>query len=260
MPQTAPMSFSVAAEAYDRFMGRYSIPLAPELASFAGVAAGQRVLDVGSGPGALASELVRRLGPAAVAAVDPSEPFVRAVQDRLPGIAVQRASAEHLPFPDRSFDAALAQLVVHFMADPVAGLSEMARVTRAGGVVAACVWDHAGGQGPLGAFWAAARVLDPDVADESDLAGTRAGHLEELFETADLRDIVATTLSVSVTHPTFDEWWEPFTLGVGPAGSYTARLHPNRQARLRELCRERFPNEPFVVTARAWAARGHAAP
>jgi SAM-dependent methyltransferase len=250
------MSFSVAAEAYDRFMGRYSIPLAPQLASFAGVADGQRVLDVGSGPGALTTELVRRLGAAAVAAIDPSESFVLAVRARLPGIAAGRASAEHLPFPDGSFDAALGQLVVHFMVDPVAGLKEMARVTRARGVVAACVWDHAGGQGPLGGFWAAARALDPDVADESDLAGTRAGHLEELFEAAGLRDIEAATLSVSVTHPSFEEWWEPFTLGAGPAGSYTASLDPERRARLRELCRERFPVEPFVVTARAWAARG----
>jgi hypothetical protein len=142
------------------------------------------------------------------------------------------------------------------MADAVAGLREMARVTRSPGVVAASVWDHAGGQGPLGAFWEAARALDPDVADESDLAGAREGHLEELFEAAGLQNIEATILSVSVEHPTFQEWWEPFRLGVGPAGSYTAGLDPDRQGQLRNLCHERFRNEPFVVTARAWAARG----
>ncbi len=250
------MSFTVAAEAYDRFMGRYSIPLAPLLASFAGVAGGQRALDVGCGPGALASELARRLGSAAVAAVDPSEPFVRAVRERLPGVSVERASAEHLPFPDQSFDAVLAQLVVHFMADPFAGLAEMRRVTRPHGVVAACVWDHGGGQGPLSVFWEAARVLDSAVEDESDLAGAREGHLEELFEVAGLHAIEGTLLSVRVEHPTFAQWWEPFTLGVGPAGSYAARLDPERQARLREACRARFPVEPFVITAGAWAARG----
>ena len=138
------MSFEVAAEAYDRFMGRYSVQLAPQLADFAGIAAGQRVLDVGCGPGALTGELVQRLGAEAVTAVDPSEPFVAAAKARHPGVEVQRASAESLPFDDGAFDAALAQLVVHFMADPVAGLREMARVTRPGGVVAACVWDHAG--------------------------------------------------------------------------------------------------------------------
>ena len=235
------MSFRVPAEAYDRFMGRYSVPLAPQLASFAEVTVDQRALDVGCGPGALTTELVKRLGPDAVTAVDPSEHFVRAARERLPGVNVVRASAEHLPFPDGSFDAVLAQLVVHFMTDAVAGLTEMARVTRSGGVVAACVWDHAGGQGPLGAFWEAARALDPEVADESDLAGVREGHLEELFEEAGLQKIEARILSVSIEHPTFQEWWEPFMLGVGPAGSYTAGLEPDRQRQLRDLCHERFP-------------------
>jgi SAM-dependent methyltransferase len=122
------------------------------------------------------------LGPASVTAVDPSERFVNAVRERLPGVTVEVTSAEHLPFPDRSFDAAIAQLVVHFMDDPVAGLAEMARVTRPRGVVAACVWDHAGGRGPLGTFWEAARELDPAVNDESGLAGAREGHLEELLD------------------------------------------------------------------------------
>ena len=250
------MSFRAPAEAYDRFMGRYSVPLAPQLASFAHVTVNQCALDVGCGPGALTTELVRRLGPDAVSAVDPSEHFVRAARERLPGVNVVLASAEHLPFPEGSFDAALAQLVVHFMADAVAGLREMARVTRSGGVVTASVWDHAGGQGPLGAFWEAARALDPEVVDESDLAGAREGHLEELFEAAGLQKIEATILSVSVEHPTFQEWWEPFTFGVGPAGIYTAGLDPDRQGQLRNLCHERFSKEPFVVTARAWAARG----
>jgi SAM-dependent methyltransferase len=250
------MSFTVAADAYDRFMGRYSVLLAPQLAALADVVAGQRALDVGCGPGALTTELVRRLGPAAVAAVDPSEPFVAAARERHPGVDVQCASAEHLPFPDQAFDAALAQLVVHFMADPVAGLREMARVTRERGVVAACVWDHAGGQGPLSPYWEAAHALDPEVEDESELAGAREGHLTELLEAAGLREIDETQLSVSVEHPTFEDWWEPFELGVGPAGAYAARLDPERRARLRELCRERLPAAPFVLTARAWAARG----
>src|SRR5450631_1326836 len=146
------MSFDVPAEAYDQFMGRYSRQLSVQLADLAGVRHGQRVLDVGCGPGALTAELVTRLGAAAVSAVDPSEPFVAAARVRNPGVEVLWASAEQLPFPDRSFDAALAQLVVHFMTDPVAGLAEMARVTRPDGVVAACVWDHGGGQGPLSQF------------------------------------------------------------------------------------------------------------
>lgn len=249
------MAFTVAAEAYDRFMGRYSAPLAPRFADLAGVAASQRVLDVGCGPGALTRELTRRVGADAVTAVDPSETFVAATRERLPGVTVERAPAEHLPFADGSFDATLAQLVVHFMSDPVGGLREMARVTRPGGVVAACVWDHAGGGGPLSPFWDAVHVLDAEAPDESGLAGAREGHLRELLEAAGLEDVQETALAVTVEHPTFEEWWEPFTLGVGPAGSYTAGLEPERQARLRELCRARMSDAP-VITARAWAARG----
>src|SRR4249919_3183291 len=171
------MGFDVAAEAYDRFMGRYSVLLAPQLADLARVRPGQRVLDVGCGPGALTAELVRQLGASSVAAADPSEPFVQAVRARHPGVEVVQAPAEHLPFDDGSFDAALAQLVVHFMADPVAGLREMARVTRPDGVIAGCVWDHGGNGGPLNDFWEAVREIDPTAHDESDLAGVREGQL-----------------------------------------------------------------------------------
>lgn len=250
------MSFDVAADAYDQFMGRYSLRLATQMADLAEVQTGHRALDVGCGPGALTAELVRRLGPEAVSAVDPSEPFVAAARARNPGVKVLRASAEELPFPDGTFDAVLAQLVVHFMSDPVAGLAEMARVTARGGVVAACVWDHAGGQGPLGLFWQAARAMDPGVTDESQLAGAREGHLGELFQTAGLQEVQETSLSADLEHATFDEWWKPFTRGVGPAGAYVASLDADRQAALRERCRALIPAAPFTITARAWAARG----
>ena len=169
---------------------------------------------------------------------------------------VQRASAEQLPFADRAFDAALAQLVVHFMSDPVAGLAEMARVTRHGGVVAGCVWDHGGGKGPLSVFWEAARELDPEVHDESGLAGARQGNLPELFVAAGLRDVTETTVSSSLEHASFEGWWEPFTMSVGPAGKYAAGLDAERLTELRERCRSLLPTAPFVVTATAWAARG----
>jgi len=250
------MSFDVAADSYDRFMGRYSVLLAPQMADFAGIEAGQRVLDVGCGPGALTAVLARRLGPGAVSAADPSEPFVAAARARHPGVEVVRASAEALPFPDGRFDATLAQLVVHFMADPVVGLAEMARVTRPAGVVAACVWDHGGHQGPLRVFWQAARELDPNVGDESRLAGVREGHLAELFGAAGLRDIDEATLTASLEHASFDEWWEPFTAGVGPAGAFVAGLDAERQVELRERCRSLLPEVPFVLTSTAWATRG----
>jgi ubiquinone/menaquinone biosynthesis C-methylase UbiE len=250
------VSFDVGADAYDRFMGRYSVHLAPKLADLAGVEAGQRVLDVGCGPGALATELVGRLGAAAVTAVDPSDSFVAAARTRLPGVDVRPASAEELPFDDDAFDAALAQLVVHFMRDPVAGIGEMRRVTRVGGVVAACVWDHAGGGGPLATFWTAAHDLDMDVIDESTLAGAREGHLVELFHEAGLHEVEQHALEVHVEHENFEDWWEPYTLGVGPAGAYVAGLEDDARTRLRERCRTMLQEAPFTQTARAWAARG----
>lgn len=250
------MSFDVAAESYDRFMGRYSRGLSAQLADLAGVSAGQRVLDVGCGPGALTGELVARVGPANVAGVDPSAPFVHAARERHPGVDIRQASAAALPFPTAGFDAALAQLVIHFLPDPVAGIREMARVARPGGVIAACVWDHASDRGPLGVYWHAARSLDPDVRDESILPGVREGDLLELFGAAGLRDVRQTTIETSVVHPTFEEWWEPFTAGVGPAGAYVATLDGAGRETLRARCRAALPEEPFTITARAWAAVG----
>jgi SAM-dependent methyltransferase len=250
------VSFAVAADAYDRFMGRFSVPLAPAFADFAGVAPGQRAIDVGCGTGALTAQLVSRLGADQVAAVEPSSSFFASMHERFPDVDVRQASAEHIPFDDVEFDIAVAQLVVHFMSDPVAGLHEMARVTRAGGTVAACVWDHEGGTGPLAAFWSAVHDLDPDARDERDLAGAREGHLAELMREAGLGDIADGSIEVSVELPTFDAWWEPFTFGVGPAGAHVAALDDDGRTRLRERCRAAFPDAAFVVTARAWTARG----
>jgi len=250
------VSFNVSADAYDRFMGSWSRLLAPQLADLAGIGPGERVLDVGCGPGALTTELVSRLGAEHIAAVDPSESFVAAARERHPGVDIRQASAEALPYPDGGFDAALAQLVVHFMTDPVAGLREMARVTRAGGVVAACVWDYADGRGPLGPFWEAAREIDPDAADESRLAGARQGHLTDLLKAAGLAEVDEVGLSVSRDFPDFDAWWQPFTRGVGPAGVYLAKHEAAKQVQLREACRSALPVGPFALTAVAWAARG----
>jgi hypothetical protein len=142
------------------------------------------------------------------------------------------------------------------MADPVQGLTEMGRVARAGGVVAACVWDHAGKQTPLAPFWQAVRELDPDEEGEGSFAGAGEGQLTELFHEAGLREIEETTLPIHVDHATFEEWWDPFTLGVGPAGAYLKKLDPEHQVELRERTRQQLPEAPFTLSARAWAARG----
>ena len=250
------MSFAVPADAYDRFMGVHSRQLAPQLADLARLSPDARVLDVGCGPGALTTELVARLGARAVAAVDPSESFVAAARERHPGVDVRRATAEALPFADRAFDAALAQLVVHFMTDPVAGLREMARVTRPDGVVAACVWDHAGERTPISLFWRATRDLGLAAQDESALAGAREGHLVELFKASGLRQVEEAVLVARVEYSSFDGWWEPITLGVGPAGARYMASSPDERARLRKRCQGLLPPTSFELASFAWAVRG----
>jgi SAM-dependent methyltransferase len=247
-------SFEVAADAYDRFMGRFSRPLAGEFLAWASPHGATSVLDVGCGAGALTTRLVDALGTGRVTAVDPSRTFVAELRDRLPGAEVCVAAAERLPFGDDEFGAAYAQLVVHFMTDPVAGLAEMGRVVRPRGAVAACVWDFAEGS-PLGPFWDAACAADQDAPTETRRPGTAPGELGGFAVAAGLRSIVEGAVEVTVPMASFEEWWEPFTLAVGPAGDYVAGLSVAGRERLRDACRERLPAAPFDVTARAWAVR-----
>lgn len=252
------MGFEGAASDYDRFMGRYSSLLSAPFADFAGVREGWRALDVGCGPGVLTRELVARLGADAVSAVDPSVSYAGSARDRFPDVRIEVASAGDLPFEDGSFDAVLAQLVVHFMADPVHDLRAMARVTRPGGVVAACVWDHAGGRSPLSRFWDVLSTIDPDAPSEASLPGTREGQLGEYLTDAGLADITETALTVRVLHPTFEDWWEPYLRGAGPVGAYIESLDQGGRARLEHTLRAEMPPAPFKVAGSAWAARGTA--
>jgi SAM-dependent methyltransferase len=251
------MSFDVSGDAYDRFMGRYSLPLAPAFADFAGIAPGQRVLDVGCGTGVLTGELARRLGAENVAGADPS-PMLEATQERVPGAELKQASAEELPWPDDTFDTALSQLVMHFLTDPAGGVDQMARVTRPGGVVAACTWDFAGGgMKLLGTFWQSVRALDPEAEPESSAMGDRQ-NLEALWRERGLEDVETGALEVSSRYEDFDELWSSFSRGVGPAGQYLQSLPPEGQAAVRAeyLARIGEPTGSFELGARAWAVRG----
>lgn len=251
------MSFDVAASAYDRFMGRFSVPLAVDFLDWAadGGVTAPPVLDVGCGPGALTARLVKAVGAGRVSAVDPSESFLEALRDRLPEVDARAATAEQLPFDDDVFAAAYAQLVVHFMSDPVAGLAEMGRVVRPGGTVAACAWDSADDGSPIGPFWLAAQDAGLDPPGVSGRPGTHPGELARMATDAGLRDVADGAIEVTVRMPTFEAWWEPMTLGVGPAGDFIAQLTPEQRDRLRDACRRRLPDGPFDVTARAWAVR-----
>jgi SAM-dependent methyltransferase len=246
------------ADSYARFMGRFSEPLAPLFADLVDVPERGRVLDVGCGPGVLTAVLVDRFGSGRVDAIDPSPGFVAAARQRLPGVDVREGAAEALPFADATYDASFAQLVVHFMKEPVLGLAEMARVTHHGGTVAACVWDHGGGRGPLSLFWEAAAALDPGVENESRSAGSREGDLARLLAEAGLDDVAAGELAVTIPLSSFDEWWAPYEEPAGSVGDYLATRTREQVTRLRDECRSRLPKGPFEVTAWTWTATGRA--
>ena len=252
------MQFVSPAEHYDRFMGRYAPTLAVELAGAADIGSGMRVLDVGCGPGGLTGELVARTGADQVAAIDPAPQFAAACRERHPGADVRVGPAEDLPWEDGAFDASLAQLVIAFMSDPDAGVREMARVTRPGGTVALCMWDlHEGGMTMLRTFWTVVGEIVPDAGGEHRRPGTARGDIAERLGRAGLEDVVDGELAAHADYTGFDDFWDPFTLAVGPAGQFLRTLDAERQAAVREGCRAALPEEgPFTLSARAWYARG----
>jgi len=253
-------SFLATGQTYDRFMGRYSRSLSAPFADVAGVRAGQTVLDVGSGPGALTDVLVERLGPESVSAVDPSPPFVAECRARHPGVTVLEGRAEALPFDDARFDCALSQLVLHFVTDPVSFAGELRRVLRPGGVAAACVWDFAEGMQMLRLFWDAALAVDPAAPDEArTLRFGREGEISGWLEKAGFTDVTETTLQVSSTYASFDELWDGFQAGIGPAGTYCVGLPEQQRAALREelFRRAGSPTGPFTLDALARCGTGH---
>jgi ubiquinone/menaquinone biosynthesis C-methylase UbiE len=253
------MQFTAPAEHYDRFMGRYVPTLAVALADAAGVGAGMRAVDVGCGPGGLTRELAARLGADHVAAIDPAEQFADACRARNPGADVRVGVAEALPFDDDAFDVALSSLVIGFMRDADAGAREMARVTRPGGVVAECMWDiPGGGMTMLSSFWRAVRTVDPATEGEQARVGMREGEIAHVLARAGLHEVQDGTLVTGAHYEDFDDFWEPFTFAVGPAGGYLSKQPPDRQDAIRRECFSLLgePSGPFDLDARAWYARG----
>jgi SAM-dependent methyltransferase len=246
------------ADAYENFMGRYSRALAPEFARAAGVTDGQSVLDVGCGTGALTTVLADLVGPARVAAVDPSEPFVDECRSSVPGADVRVAPAEALPYDDGTFDRALSQLVFHFVQDPAASVREMTRVTRPGGRVAACVWDMTGGMTMIGAYWAAVSEAGVPGQSEVERFGGKPGQIAGLWRDAGLRDVDDRAITVSSAYRDFDELWATFRAGVGPVGVHAESLEGDALEAVREAFRHKVgsPDGAFELTATAWFAAG----
>lgn len=249
------------AALYDRHAGRYGRDLARGLIGVAGLRRGQLVLDVGCGTGQLTAALAEVVGARAVVAVDPSESFVGACRERVPGANVRVAGAEALPFDDDVYDAAFAQLVVNLLPAPVAGIAEMRRVTDHGGVVAACVWDS--GRMPLlHAFWDAAAEIAPesvrDVRRDQQVGQPDAGRLADVFAAGGLTAVRTGALEASAAYEGFSDLWEPFAGGVGRSGALCASLDEPHRTELERAVRRRLgdPDGPFTLTARAWYATG----
>ncbi|WP_460468367.1 class I SAM-dependent methyltransferase [Calidifontibacter terrae] len=250
-------TFQASGDAYDQFMGRYAIKLAPLFADFIGIDSAAALLDVGCGPGALSGEAISR--GARVSAVDPSPGFVQEYRTRHPGITVEQGPAENLPFADHSFDIAAAQLVFHFVSDPPRAVAEMSRVVRPGGIVAGCVWDLAQGMELLRTFWDAALTVLPDAPDETGVERFGgAGELADLFTRSGLLDVTQAELRVTRDYASYDELWQSFQHGVGPVGAYVATLSAADLDRLQGALFVRLgrPAGSFTLTGLAHAARG----
>lgn len=249
---------------YEKFMGRWSRQLAPLLVQFAGVRAGDAVLDVGSGTGSLAAA-VREAAPSArVVGIDPSAAYVAYAGSQLPqdGFRFVVGDAQKMDFPDDSYDRALSLLVMNFIPDPAKALGEMTRVTRPGGTVAAAVWDYGGRMEMLRVFWDEAVAGDPaaENRDERHMPLCRQGELAALWRNGGLTHVEEQPLTFPMSFAAFDDYWAPFLGGQGPAGAYVATLPGDRRAALRERLLKRLAdgdeNRPFTLEARAWAARG----
>jgi ubiquinone/menaquinone biosynthesis C-methylase UbiE len=258
-PTEGARTFHTSGDAYDLFMGRYSHPLASVFVAAAEVAVGDRVLDVGCGPGALTGVLVDRVGSSLVAATDPSPPFVAECARRFPGVDVRVGRAEEIPFDDAVFDCAMSQLVLHFVSDADQALRELRRVVRPGGTIAACVWDFEDEMEMLRHFWDAAVEVEATAPGEGRLLRLgRRGELAELFRSAGLEGVVETTLEVATTYRDFDELWAGFLAGIGPAGSFCVSLTDAQRDVLRQELFRRVgePDGPFTLGATARCVTG----
>jgi SAM-dependent methyltransferase len=253
------------AEAYEHFMGRWSSVLAPQLVDFTGVPDSGKVLDVGSGTGALAFAIARLRPHCRVVGIDPSKEYVGYANSRnsfAERVRFEVGDAQRLRFGDATFDDSLSLLVFNFIPDKQRALSEISRVTKPGGRVSAAVWDYGSGMRMLRLFWESAIAVDPSARrfDESNMPLCRAGELKTLWEHGGLEHVEERQLDMVMQFGSFADYWEPFLLSQGPAGAYTAKLNPRHRETLRAEIKRRLAvtseNTPFALPARAWAARG----
>lgn len=247
---------------YEQYVGRWSRQVAPRFLAWLGVPAGRRWLDVGCGTGALSAAILDNCAPTSLTGVEPSQGFLDTARQRLGTRAtLHRGDAQAIPLADTSIDATVSGLVLNFVPDAQAGVAEMARVTRGGGVIGAYVWDYAGRMELMRYFWDAVVALDPQSAKLDEglrFPLCRPEALAALFERTGLRDVRTAAIDVPTPFASFDDYWRPFLGGQGPAPAYAVSLDEPRRERLREHIRERMPAQAdgsISLIARAWAVR-----
>jgi SAM-dependent methyltransferase len=250
-------------DAYERYIGRWSRQVAPRFLSWLGVPPGRRWLDVGCGTGALCAAIVERCDPSALTGVDPSEGFLRTARARLPDhVSVRQGNATALPLDRESADAIVSGLVLNFVADQPAALAEMSRVASEGGTIGAYVWDYADKMELIRYFFDAAVAVDPGAANADEALRfpiCRPDRLDALFSGAGLRNVETTAIDIPMRFTNFDDYWQPFLGGQGPAPAYAMSLDADARERLRDAVHRRLPvraDGSIALTARAWAVRG----
>ena len=253
------------ADAYERFMGRWSRLLAPRLVDFADVPDSGQVLDVGSGTGALAFSIAERKVRSQVFGIDPSKEYVEYAKSKSPfpdRTTFQVGDAQQLSFPDAAFQACVSLLVFNFIPDSRKALRELRRVTKPGGRISAAVWDYGAGMRMLRVFWDAAASLDPkaEKLDERRMPLCRAGELAQLWKQGGLENVHEAPLDFTMRFDSFSDYWDPFLLGQGPAGAYARSLDAGGSRALRTELKRRLQikleRQPFTLPARAWAVSG----
>ncbi|RFB91394.1 SAM-dependent methyltransferase [Rhizobium leguminosarum bv. trifolii] len=265
-----PSSFNVeSADGYERLMGRWSKRLAPMLIDFAGLADGDRVLDVGCGTGSLAFTLAERSDLREIAAIDYSPVFVEAAKraNTDPRVTIQQGDACALPFEDNRFDRAMSLLVLHFVPEAAKAVAEMARVVRPGGVVAAAVWDHYGGMPVMRMMWDTAVMLDEEALPLRRKycfqPMMRPGELKQSFVSQGLVDVEETSLLIRMEYGSFEDYWGPIAVGEGPLGKYVWGLSSAKRKALGAAMRAAYeagePDGPRSFASVAWACRGRVA-
>jgi len=251
---------------YERYVGRWSRRVAPAFLSWLSIPAGRRWVDVGCGTGALCAAILEHSSPSSVVGVEPSEGFLATARAHLAGRAVvQRGSATAMPLGDASVDVVVSGLVLNFVPDQQAALAEMARVTANGGTIAAYVWDYAERMELMRLFWDAAVELSPDAAELDEgrrFPGCRPDVLGQVFSGGGLHEVQVTAIDIPTPFATFEDYWQPFLGGQGPAPTYAMALDPAARLRLRDRIQARLPiaeDGSISLTARAWAIRGQVA-